>query len=260
MNNKVLLIIVDGMRPDSMHNIPFAQKFIKKSNYTLNGTTVFPSVTLPCHMSLFHSVVPERHGITTNTYIPQVRPINGICEQLRIAKKTCAFFYNWEELRDLSRPGSLEYSFFASGDIYSYKEANIIIAQKFIEYINSASRNALPDFVFLYFGYVDWAGHAYGWMSNEYLQAVCESWDCIEKITAYLPDSYTTFITSDHGGHERSHGTDQNEDMIIPFIINGPCFNENKELKNINIIDIAPTIVDLLDAEPASEWEGQSIL
>ena len=49
--------------------------------------TVMPSVTLPCHMSLFHSVAPDRHGILTNTYTPQVRPINGICEQLHLYKR-----------------------------------------------------------------------------------------------------------------------------------------------------------------------------
>lgn len=58
---KVLLALLDGMRPDSITNVPEAQ-------------TVFPSVTLPCHISLFHSVDPDRHGITTNTYTPQVRP------------------------------------------------------------------------------------------------------------------------------------------------------------------------------------------
>jgi len=256
MNNKVLLIIVDGMRPDSIQSIPFVQELIKKSSYTLNANTVFPSVTLPCHMSLFHSVSPQRHGITTNTYIPQVRPINGLCEQLRVAKKACAFFYNWEELRDLSRPDSLAYSFYASGHIYSYEKANIMITQKAIEYIS----DALPDFVFLYLGFTDWAGHAYGWMSDEYIQAIRESWDCIENIMASLPGNYTTFITSDHGGHDRSHGTDKKEDMTIPIIVKGPNFTENVELEDLNIIDIAPTIVDLLKAESAEEWEGRSIL
>ena len=51
------------------------------------------------------------HGILTNTYVPQVRPVNGLCEQLRAGGRKCAFFYNWEELRDLSRPESLAFSY-----------------------------------------------------------------------------------------------------------------------------------------------------
>ena len=105
---KVQLILVDGLRPDAVASCgnPYVQKLLADSLYTLKARTVMPSVTLPCHMSLFHSVDPGRHGILTNTYVPQVRPVNGICEQLQATKK-CGLFYNWEPLKDLARPGSL---------------------------------------------------------------------------------------------------------------------------------------------------------
>ena len=84
MKRKVILISIDGMRPDGFLQCgnPFAQDMMRLGSYTLDGRTVFPSVTLPCHMSLFHSVPPERHGITTNTYMPQVRPVSGLFEQI----------------------------------------------------------------------------------------------------------------------------------------------------------------------------------
>ena len=105
---KVQLILVDGMRPDSLEACgnPYVKTLLENSLYTLDAKTVMPSVTLPCHMSLFHSVDPARHGITTNTYMPQVRPIDGLVERLK-GKAKCGMFYNWEELRDLTRPGSL---------------------------------------------------------------------------------------------------------------------------------------------------------
>ena len=95
---KVVLILVDGMRPESLEACghPFVKEMLAHSVYTLKGQTVMPSVTLPCHVSLFHSVPSERHGILTNTYVPQVRPIRGICEVLKAAKKKSALFYNWE--------------------------------------------------------------------------------------------------------------------------------------------------------------------
>ena len=89
---KVLLVMVDGMRPDALMEVPLAQKYLRRFAYTLKARTVSPSVTLPCHMSLFHSVDPSRHGTTTNTYMPQVRPIRGLCEVLSAAGKKSAFF------------------------------------------------------------------------------------------------------------------------------------------------------------------------
>lgn len=87
---KVLLTLLDGMRPDALTacGSEFANELLQNTGtYTLTATTVMPSVTLPCHMSLFHSVPPERHGIVTNIFTPQVRPVQGICERVRAAGK-----------------------------------------------------------------------------------------------------------------------------------------------------------------------------
>ena len=130
---RVLLILVDGMRPDSLTDIQKAQEIIKKSSYTMEAKTVTPSVTLPCHMSLFHSVDPSRHGTTTNTYAPQVRPINGLCEVIKYNNKSSAFFYNWEELRDLSRPDSLSFSYFCRDIDIGFDKADKIITDAAIE-------------------------------------------------------------------------------------------------------------------------------
>ena len=142
---KTILILVDGMRPDSLTDIKSAEKIISNSTYTMNAETVFPSVTLPCHISLFHSVTPQRHGTTTNTYMPQVRPINGLCEVLKQADKKCAIFYNWEEIRDVSRPNSLAHSCFYAGRRIGYLEAGEKLTDELIEYAGEYE----PDFTFL---------------------------------------------------------------------------------------------------------------
>ena len=171
--SKVQLILVDGMRPDALQasQNPYAKWLMENSLYTLNARTVMPSVTLPCHMSLFHSVEPGRHGITTNTYIPMARPVAGICEQLRRAGKMCGFYYNWEEIKDLSRPDSLAHAVYCSGHCYGYEKANPMVTEATIR-----SRQELNlDFTFTYFGWTDAAGHDYGWMGEEYMHALDES-------------------------------------------------------------------------------------
>ena len=253
---KVLLILVDGMRADSLAGIPQAQAIMKKSSYTLDARTVMPSVTLPCHMSLFHSVDPTRHGTTTNIYMPQVRPINGLCEVLHNSGKNCAFFYNWEALRDLSRTGSLAFSYFWKSGKCGHDVANDKVTDAAIEYLDQTE----TDFAFLYLEYVDAAGHMKGWMSDEYMKAMDNSWKNIERIMNTLSEDYTVIITADHGGHDRSHGTDMPEDMIIPLIIYGNDFKAGCQFSDVNIKDIAPTITRLLGVEPDAEWEGNSLI
>lgn len=252
---RVLLILVDGMRSDALESFGMVRDFMEKSACTLNAKTVMPSVTLPCHMSLFHSVEPSRHGVTTNTYTPQVRPVKGLCEVLMENKKESAFFYNWEQLRDLSNPGSLSFSYFCKGG-QDYGKANDVISRAAAAYLQDEP----ADFTFLYLGYPDAAGHKYGWMSPEYMEAIRNSWENIFRVLDVLPEDYTVIITADHGGHDRMHGTGLPEDMTIPVMIMGEGVKAGTALPEAGIMDIAPTVAKLLDVELDEEWEGSSLL
>ena len=257
MDKKVILILVDGMRPDGMMQCgnPYVEELLKKSAYTLKAQTVFPSVTLPCHMSLFHSVDPARHGITTNFFMPQVRPIEGLIERLDILKKHTAFFITWERLRDLCRPCRLTHTYFINEN--KVANADQKITDVAIRYVNEEN----PDFIFLYLGDTDeTGGHDAGWMSETYLQVVSKAMDCVKRVRDEVPAEYDIILLADHGGHDRSHGTDMPEDMTIPIIGCGPSFTPRELPEGLSIKDIAPTITKLLGAAPADEWEGKPII
>ena len=158
---KVILISIDGMRPDGFLKCgnPFIQDMMNLGTYTLAGRTTFPSVTLPCHMSMFHSVPTERHGISTNTYIPMVRPLNGLFEQISMLGGSSAMYYGWEPIRDVARPGSLKFS----GFIQDYTEESSDTALP--DLALARIRESHPDFVFLYLVETDdKGGHDHGWM------------------------------------------------------------------------------------------------
>ena len=253
---KVLLTLIDGMRPDAMTGCgnPAFSELKQHSFYTLSAKTVFPSVTLPCHMSLFHSVEPDRHGILSNTYVPLVRPVDGICEALHKARKTCAMFYTWEELKDLTRPASMVRTSFNSWHIIG-ERADGIACDEAEKYLTEEK----PDFCFLYLGDVDEVGHARGWMSPEYMERLDRALTRAMKVIRAVGDEYLTILLADHGGHARDHGKDIPEDMTIPLLLHHPSFAE-KELESASILDVAPTILSLLGVNPPSEWEGKALL
>jgi predicted AlkP superfamily pyrophosphatase or phosphodiesterase len=251
-----MLILVDGMRPDAITNVEKAQNIIARGKSTMEATTVMPSVTLPCHMSLFHSVDPDRHGTTTNTYMPQVRPVGGLCEALKAAGKKNAFFFGWHELRDLVRPSNLSYSCFMRGIEFGYVNVDRYISDEAIRVLNATD----IDFTFLYLGHPDFAGHRSGWMKEEYMESIRTSWDNIDRVVSALPDDYTVIITADHGGHGRMHGTDLPEDMTIPMFFLGKEFEAGRELHGVSILDLAPTIAAIMGVPCAPEWEGKPLI
>ena len=143
MNNKVILISIDGMRPDGVKNCgnPFLEELMKMGSYTFDARTVFPSVTLPCHMSMFHSIPPERHGISTNLYMPPVRPVDGLFEVIKNAGGRSAMYYGWEPIRDIARPLSLKASEYISAR--AFDDTDTKLTESAIKHI----KNENPDFV-----------------------------------------------------------------------------------------------------------------
>ena len=256
MDKKVILISIDGMRPDGLTECgsEHLEKLKSISSYTFNAQTVFPSKTLPCHMSLFLGVPPMRHGILSNTYVPQVHSITGVFEKICAAGGECAFFYGWEPLRDVALPGSSKYATYFNA--YMEESVDTLLTDEAIKLIEWKK----PDFVFLYQVDTDEkGGHDCGWMSDGYLDririAINNAWRVIEK----FGDEYTVIITADHGGHDRMHGTDMPEDMTIPMFYIGKDFEPGRKLDGVSILDIAPTIAKVMGLLPEKEWEGKPL-
>ncbi len=256
MSEKVILVLVDGMRPDGLLQCghPFANELIALSSHALDAQTVFPSVTLPCHMSLMHSVDPQRHGILTNTYVPQVRPIAGIFEKIKDAGGESAMFYGWEPLRDIATPGSLKYATYIQA--YTDESVDTLLTDAAYDLLSRKK----PDFAFLYMVETDEkGGHDNGWMSEEYLKRISIAIDNVKRMVEAFGEEYTIIVMADHGGHDRTHGTELPEDMTIPLFFRGPDFAPGVIGEEISLLEIAPTIAKLLGIAPDRDWEGHSI-
>lgn len=251
-----LLVLIDGLRPDALSSslCPNITNFYFGGAYTMKANSVIPSMTLPCHMSIFHSLDPKQHGVTTSTSTPKKISVPGLFEIAHETGLKCAFFYNWEKLRNISKPGSLFFSYFrdnlfdVGGDTVMIKEA--------VRYINMDS----PDFAFLYLGTVDIAGEEYGWMTERYLQQVSRVDHSFGELLEGISNEYTVLLQSDHGGHDCTHGTDCPEDMTIPWGVNGPNVKKGYQIKSeVSLLDTAPTLARLLHIEPHPRWDGRCI-
>jgi phosphopentomutase len=195
----------------------------------------------------------------SNDWTPMARPLPGLVEVAHQAGKKCAFFYNWEQLRDLSRPGHLEVSFFHN----SGENNGRVDPDADDPIVEAASRTFAQrqfDFAFVYFGSVDIAGHAYGWMSDGYLAQLERVDAAFGKLMNALPAESTILVQSDHGGHERGHGANLPEDMTIPWMIAGPGIRTNYEIETaVTLLDSAPTLAKLLDISAPPQWEGRCV-
>ena len=255
--NKVILVSIDGMRAKAFASCghPLVEYLREHGSYTLNGRSVIPPVTLPAHLSIFYSVPPQRHGTLNNTYVSPVRPFDGLIETIKHAGKTSAAFFTWEPLRDITRPDMLTYSEFAFA--YSMESADTYLSDRAL----TCLRDRKPDFLFLHLVETDEkGGHDHGWMSEEYFDRIRIALDNLERIIKEFGDEYAIIMTADHGGHDRIHGMDIPEDMVIPMCFLGDAFEGGKELSDVSLLNLAPTIAAIMGLTAVREWEGKSLV
>lgn len=261
MKSKVLVIVLDGCRPDGLAQAqtPHVDALWQTGAYTWTAQSVMPSFTLPTHMSMWCGVTPEKHGICTNTF-------NGIAaypsafDLAQQAKLSTAMFYSWEYLRDLSRPGSLMMSYCRAAQSCNDGTDEIVIRAAADYMINEQ-----PDLAFVYCGDTDLSGHDHGWMSAAYIATIERLDHALGGLLdtlgrANLRERYTVLLLSDHGGHGHDHGTDAPEDMTIPWMLNGPHIRRGHQLQQpVNMIDTAATIVHLLALPIPANWDGRLV-
>jgi predicted AlkP superfamily pyrophosphatase or phosphodiesterase len=260
-NAPVVLILVDGMRPDALMqaDTPTIIRLLKKGTYTYGAQTVIPSVTLPCITSIFLGVPPEDHYTIGNYWNSSDWQAPGLIDLVRQSGGQTASFYNWEQLRDISRPGSLDISVC----INSAESQDLPLGESDNQVVDIASlfiSSSNFDFIFVYLGCLDTAGHRHGWMSPEYLQTLGNADKCIDRLLKSVPDSASVVIASDHGGHDHDHGTGDPQDMTVPLIISSSKIRPGQLATPVSVLDIAPTVASLLGLNAPKEWIGKSLV
>ncbi len=254
---QIALFLIDGMRPDGLAaaKTPVMDRLMATGKYTMHAQTVHPSETLPCHTSLFYGVEPSQHGVTTNEWTPTAPLGTHLYQRIQQLGRKTAQFFNWAELRDLAPIGSVDASIFLNNLYTPLGAGDREIAQAASTWLS-----ARPiDFAFVYFGQTDIIGHLFGWMSETYLAAIHLADACIGQVMQSLSKDAVVIVTSDHGGHDKTHGTQRPEDMTIPFIIAGPGIGSGPIAHPVHLTDIAPTILALFGGVPAPEWIGRPI-
>jgi predicted AlkP superfamily pyrophosphatase or phosphodiesterase len=259
---RAILIIIDGCRTDALQqaSTPNIDLLAAEGACSLDAATVQPSITLPVHFSIFTSQKPTEHNVMTNTGRPALSPsATTLFDQVKTFGKTTAAVYSWENLRNLSPPGALDYSFYLNTADRQNRDLGIAMG------VADCLRQFQPDFLFVYLGGLDKTGHEAGWMSKAYLEALHQADSAVgivlETMAATGLDTETDIILhSDHGGAGNDHQTPVPENLTIPWIAFGPDICKGHPISTpVSVLDTVPTLAHLLGIPPHYSWEGRLV-
>lgn len=257
---------IDAMSAQGLEkaNTPNMDYLIKNGAVCRNVRTVIPSSSSSNWASMLAGSGVEVHGVTSNEWEPDnysVKPVciteygifptvvNVVHQQLPDSK--IGMIYHWSGF------GRLFEKNVATVD-KSY-ETEMKTAEALAEYI----RTEKPAFTFTQLDDVDHYGHAYGHMTDKYLESIHNVDKCVGMVLqavkdAGIEDESVIMVVADHGGIGYGHGGQSWEEMTVSFILYGKGVKKGYEIQEQTYMyDVAPTIVFALGLEAPYAWTGR---
>ena len=257
-SRNVILISVDGLGSKTLMRAkaPHIKALADAGVTARNARAVLPTITITNHASMISGVGPLRHRMVANfDWCPEMKVPSLFDLGRRQGRKT-AMITAKTKLRCLVD----------EAQITSFKDLNRRPASGVAAETVKTLDDVAPQFLFVHFGDVDWAGHRFGWESSQQLAAVGSVDQAIREIVdainqrPHLRDNTVVIITSDHGGQGRNH-FGREEDQSIVWIAAGPGIRAGSVFQNpVTASDTAVMAAYFLGWGVPREWQWTGTL
>lgn len=220
--------------------------------------TTVPSSTLPSHASMLTGVGPEKHKITWNKW-DSTKGVVTVPTVFSLAKEKnfrTAMFVGKEKFKHLLIPKSVDLF------IWPHPRSKAKVVAEMVE--KNLSKLS-PGICFIHFADPDDAGHKYGWGSPEQMLALLDCDEALAQVrqaiaAAGYESNSVIILTSDHGGHDKGHGSEDPRDMTIPWVVWGKGVRKGmRVIAPITTYDTAATAMWLLGVPIPPDWDGKPI-
>lgn len=279
VENRVLIIGVDGMRPDSMElaDTPNIDALIANGGYSNKAQIGDVTVSGPGWGTILTGVWRDKHGISDNSFsgknlnafpdiFARVEGLDASLETISIA--------HWGPINTQIIEGADE-------ELNDDPDAEVArIAAELLEdgSVNLGSRrsgriiNLDPDLMFLHFDDVDGAGHGSGYNAvpgSPYMTTIETTdghigrvMDALNQRPAVLAgeENWLVLLTADHGGIGNGHGPNEPIYRTVPFVVSGPSAKQGGVIHHTPVsADIVATALTHLgfDIDPAWGLDGR---
>lgn len=267
LSEHVIIVSMDGLRPDAIDRFgaTTVQRLIREGRYSPAARTVLPSSTLPSHTSMLTGVDVDAHGVRWNADELAAHGYVGVPTVFALASRAglrTAAFFSKSKFHQLEVPGTLHHTRSPKGGIRDRMWSGAHTARLVGEHLDSGA--PLPDLLFVHIAEADVAGHLFGWMGRMYGGAVRQGDHALERVLAHADrrfgrGRYTVLLTSDHGGHGKSHGSADPRDVTIPWLAWGQGVSPGTLPAGIRTMDTAATALWLLGVDIPAHWVGRPV-
>ena len=254
--NKVLIIGIDGCRPDALleANTKNLDVLWKNGAYTFKAQTDELSWSGVCWTGMLTGVWHNKHQVVSNSYKnPNIKEYPHFFRRIKQQKPNLKTYsiVNWKPVHT----------------ILQNDDANVMIHRKTDGLVTSKVARTLKnkdvDVMFVHLDNVDHAGHKYGYAVDnvKYIKSIEKTDKKVGKIMKalkkrenYDKENWLILISTDHGGSGKGHGKDIPEHTTIFYIASGKDVEKGEIKKQVYVIDVAVTALKHLGIDTKEEW------
>lgn len=205
----VIIISIDALHPAALNagTTPTIYGEMRQGAYTQEGQSTNPPLTLISHTAMFTGQGPDKNGKSDNQWQPGEPTIERktIFNSAKQKGFQTGFYYSKQKLGYLVNEAV---------DVYRWSRDDAIhFAEAFV-------RKPGRHFVFVHVSGLDFVGPEHGWLSPEYMEELSYIDEYLTPLIRLVKEqkNFVIIITSDHGGHEKIHGSRHPDDYKLPFI------------------------------------------
>lgn len=223
---RVVLVSVDGFHSDLVEEMPIFKDMLIYGAWTLKARAPHPAITTVSHATMFTGVDPGEHGVqggapkgdALTSWDPLL--VETLFQRLDKEKARPSAFIQKRKLENLLPKSAFQT---VRLDARTGEDATVFGACREIK------MKGFSRFIFMHLKRLDTVGHRDGWLSEEQKAAartmdesLGEIVSCIAAAEASHGDTFALIITTDHGGHGTTHGSDTDSDRNVPWLIIAP--------------------------------------
>jgi arylsulfatase A-like enzyme len=280
----IILITIDTLRADALSvyggktPTPFIQQFSENAAVFDHAYTSAP-ITLPAHTSLFTGMYPPSHGVRHNGVYKAQSSLTLLSELAHNAGFATAAFVG---AAPLARSYGLNQGFDVYDDAFSpvsNQQGTFAYAERNAEQVRLAAQDWLSGVsqsksFFLWMHFFDphhpYLTHGYAGLTP-YQEEVAYTDHQLAEFFIFLKQHHLdsnnlVVITADHGEAFGEHGEIShslfvyNTTLRIPLMISAPGIQSRRIKDLVRIIDISPTIAEIMKWKFPSLIDGVSLM
>lgn len=240
--NKVLIIGIDGCRPDALlkAHTPNIDKLVENGIYSWDALNEGVTSSGPGWSNILTGVWEQKHGVTDNSFngdhfdnyphfFDYVETYNSDLHTVSIAE--------WHQINDFIASTFADKIINATGPEHTVNSA--------VSYLKDEN----PDVLFIHLDTPDHYGHSYGYSPEvtEYVASIEKVDSDIGKIISAMDsrpnrddENWLVMLTTDHGGKNTSHGGNSIEERNVFVIVSGDNVEKRQITKDSTITLIEP--------------------